>query len=743
MRRRSLFLSAACLALPVAAQADEVDFDPVDLAAAEERAAAIVAGMSDEQKTILTYGLGMFPDPNRTTQLPEGALYGAGFIAGIADLGIPAMPETDGPVGVSYIGGARGDFATPFPSTVALGATFNPEIAYLGGEAMGAQARALGFSIMLAGGANLTREPRNGRTFEYVSEDPLLTGVLVGGQVAGIQSNNIISTVKHFALNGQETGRAFVDVLIDDASARESDLLAFQLAIELGQPGSIMCAYNLVNSEKACGSHYLLTQVLKEDWDYPGFVMSDWGAVDSVDFAWAGLDQQSGAQIDPDIFLDDTLLAEAGDDEARLARIDDMNKRVLTAMIATGLLEDQEQAAPINFATASEIALEQARQSIVLLKNDNSILPLSGSASHIAVIGGRADFGVPSGGGSSQVHGEGGAALTVRHDPSPFGMLVSEQYHGPSPLTAIEQRAGDTKVNFRDGRYVTDAVIQARQADVVIVFANQWMTEGFDVPDLSLPGGQDALISAVAAANPNTIVVLQTGGPVDMPWLDDVAGVVQAWYGGEGGAQAIAEVLFGDVNPSGHLPLTFPRNVTQLPRPEIPGAQTIEPGFLARSDETISIDYTIEGSDVGYRWFAANGESPLFPFGYGQSYTQFSYDGFALHRSDIEGLGAVFQITNSGERSGADVAQIYLTAVNGEVRRRLVGFARLDLEAGETETVRLYFDPRLLAEWNGQTWEMAGGRYDFALSADAQSDLLTASVDLENLILDQKGQKQQ
>lgn len=745
---KGLAMILASTSLTGIALAHDRQFDPVDLEAAVPEAQQILDEMEDDEKTILTWGLAMFPNMNslfdesgKIEEPPEGAQWGAGFIRGIDRFSVPPLAETDGPLGVAYVRGIRGDYATAFPASVLLGATFNPQLAYESGQAMGAETRALGFGVLLAGGANLTRDPRNGRTFEYIAEDPLLTGLMVGGQVAGIQSQNVISTVKHFALNGQETGRNFVDVIIDDASARESDLLAFQIALEEGQPGAVMCAYNLVNGAKACGNDYLLNQVLKQDWQYPGFVMSDWGAVNSVDFAWSGLDQQSGAQIDPDVFLDETLFEAAAGNEARLARIDDMNRRVLTSIIATGLMDNPvARTMEIDYEANGLLSLEQARQGIVLLKNTNGALPLSANAQHIAVIGGHADFGVLSGGGSSQVHGEGGPALVIRHDPTGFGEAVSEQYHRSSPLEAIRSRVPETFVNYRDGRFITDAVMQAEKADVAIVFATQWMSEGFDQPDLSLPSGQDALIAAVAAANPNTIVVLETGGPVDMPWLDDVAAVLQAWYPGDHGGKAIAEILFGDVNPSGHLPLTFPKTVEQLPRPHIPGSDFIEPGFLARYEGSLSIDYGIEGSDIGYRWFARNEEEALFPFGFGMSYTDFSMANFSVFETGEGHYGAEFDIANSGERAGADVAQVYLVSVNGETKRRLVGFDRAELEVGESKSVTINFDPRILAEWTGENWEIAAGIYTFALSTDAETDVETATVSLPAQILTQTGE---
>jgi beta-glucosidase len=335
---------------------------------------------------------------------------------------------------------------------------------------------------------------------------------------------------------------------------------------------------------------------------------------------------------------------------------------------------------------------------------------------------------VLSGAGSSQVAGEGGPALAV--PVSGEGLLATMQYyHRSSPLKAMRARAPQTEFIYRDGRYLTDAVEAAKKADVAIVFATQWMTEGFDVPDLNLPSGQDALIDAVAAANPHTIVVLETGGPVLMPWLDKTAGVLEAWYPGARGGEAIARVLYGDVNPSGHLPGTFPAGLNQLPRPVLPGSDTVEPNRrgIGAPGQTLEVDYDVEGSNIGYRWFAATGEKPLFPFGYGLSYTSFSYGALQIDGSK---LTASFTVTNSGKRAGSDVAQLYLINAAGQRTQRLVGFQRVDLAAGESTKVTFNIDPRLVANWNGGGWTVKAGTYQFALgqSATDLSAPVTASL---------------
>lgn len=715
----SLLAGSAIVSSAAWAQDRQQSVSASDMAAAQERAESIVAQMEPEEKVRLTMGIMPLPIVPGG-EIPEAAIPAAGFVPGVERLGIPNLTETDGPLGVAYVMGLRGDYATAMPAGIAMGATFNRDLAYAQGTAIGAEARAKGFNVLLAGGANLARDPRNGRTFEYISEDPLLTGQLIGWNIAGVQSNEIVSTIKHFALNGQETGRKFVDVLIDDAAARESDLLAFQIGIEIGQPGSVMCAYNRVNSEQGCASEYLLNQVLKEDWGYRGWVMSDWGAVPGLYAAWNGLDQQSGSQLDPDTFFDEDLLLAAQADPAHMARLDDMNARVLTGLIASGVLDNPvTPGGEIDWEAHARVAQQAAEQSIVLLRNENDALPLARDAGSILVVGGYADSGVLSGGGSSQVHGEGGPAiLRPLSNTGAFSVFISEQYQRGAPLDSIRARKPEGTVRFRPGRYASDAAALAAQTDVVIVFATQWMTEGLDVSDLGLPDGQDQMIAEIAAANPNTIVVLETGGPVDMPWLDDVAAVVEAWYPGQGGAEAIAGVLFGEVNPSGRLPITFPRDASQLPRENIPGMLEYDPDFGGNPpspDSKLYTDYNVEGSDLGYRWNARQNQEALFPFGYGLSYTSFASSGLTT-----DGSTATFTLTNNGERTGATVGQVYLVSRNDENLQRLVGFERVELEPGESQTVTVDIDPRLLAEWNETGWTIFDGDYGFALGEDAE-----------------------
>ncbi|MBB4154304.1 beta-glucosidase [Sphingomonas jinjuensis] len=686
---------------------------------AEARAADTERRMRPDERTTLTHGLWAIPlIPN--VKIPAEAVLGAGYITGLPRLGVPALLETDASLGVSYIANLRKDGATALPSATAMGATWNPDLIRRGGAMIAREAKAKGFNVLLGGGINLMRDPRNGRTFEYFGEDPLHSGVLGGAAIDGTQSQHVMSTVKHFALNAQETGRHAVDGRIADDAFRMSDLLAFELAIEQGRPGSVMCAYNRVNGAPACGSDYLLNRVLKQDWRYPGFVMSDWGAVGALDFAIAGLDQQSGAQIDKQMFFAKPLAEAAARDPAYATRLQDMNRRILRSIYAVGLDANPPAKGPIDVAGNAALARAVEDEGIVLLRNRNALLPLSKAVRSIAVIGGYADAGVLSGGGSTQVQPEGGPAVSLpMGGEGPLAKYNNQTYHGTAPLAAIRALASKASVKFVDGRYPAEAAAAARAADVAIVFATQWMAEGMDVPDLSLPGGQDALIAAVAAANPKTVVVLETGGPVLMPWLDRSGAVLEAWYGGARGGDAIAATLFGDVNPSGRLPVTFPASLDQLPRPALPYAGMVDRDFAAglAAGKSYPIDYDIEGADVGYRWFARKGLAPLFPFGFGLSYTRFDHGPLKVVGGASPRASAA--IRNVGQRGGSEVAQLYLVSTPAGPTRRLAGFAKVAIAAGATTTVMIPIDPKLLAESRGGKWSMAAGRYGFALGRSA------------------------
>lgn len=711
---KSVFVFLCIAALVGAASAQS---DP------DSRASAAIAQMTDAERFQLLHGIMAIPLPLPGFRAPPpGIKFTAGYIQGVARLGVPDILETDASLGVVNPGQLRrGDVATAMPSGLALAASFDPDLAFRGGAMMGAEARAKGFNVLLGGGSNLARDPRNGRNFEYLGEDPLLAGTLAGEEVRGTQSQRVVSTVKHYALNDQETLRHTVDVIITEAAERESDLLAFEIAIERGQPGSVMCSYNLVAGEYACGNDVLLNRILKGDWGYKGWVMSDWGAVYDTSFITKGLDQESGEQIDQQVYFGAPLQAEVQAGRVPNARINDAARRIVRSLFAVGV-DVPPVESTIDYPHDALVAHRAAAEGMVLLKNDG-ILPLSAASKRIGVFGGHADIGVLSGGGSSQVTPFGGPPTFVPLGGQGLAAIFGRELFMPSsPVEHLRSAMPGATVDYYTGYDLGSAAAAAAGKDAVIVFATQWQAEDADHASMNLPEGQDALIAAVAKANPNVIVVLETGNPVKMPWLADVKAVVEAWYPGQEGGAAIAELLTGALNPSGHLPISFPADESQLPRPTIPG--------LGLPDGTgIKIDY-FEGSDIGYRWYSSKHLRPLFAFGHGLSYTRFEYT--QLRLAGARNPQATFTVKNAGAREGAAVPQLYLISAAGKPSQRLTAFSRIVLPAGASQSVTLSIDPRLLARWDTprHRWQRDSGNYGFALGASAADLGERASVDL-------------
>jgi len=694
----------------------------------DQRATITERQMTDEERfSLLVSVMGVNTSfPVRDKRIPEGVAMSVGYTPGVSRLGIPALLATDASLGITNPGYRPGDGATALPATVMLAASFNPALAREAGAMLGREARVRTFNVLLGGGINLARDPRNGRNFEYYSEDPLLSAVLAAATVKGTQGEGVISTVKHYSLNCAETNRHWVDAIVEPAAHRESDLLAFQIAIERAEPGAVMTAYNKINGDYASGNDHLINDVLKGAWGFKGYVMSDWGATPAWDFALKGLDQESGAQIDVRLWqaepFGEPLKAAYAAGKFTQERLSDMVRRILRSIYAVGV-DKPRPALQIDRAKHDRLALEIARQGIVLLKNEG-VLPLSPATSaRIAVIGGHAELGVPTGTGSSAVVPPGGYAGVI--DGGGVGLSGADRslYLLPScPLEELKKLLPQAQIDFYAGQSPAEAAALARRSDVVIAFGLRVEGEAFDLPDLSLSGGQDAVIAAVAAANPNTIVVLETGNPVAMPWRDQARAILQAWYPGQAGGRAIAEVLAGAINPSGRLPITFPADLAQTPRPDLPGK-----GTDWGTPTTIRYD---EGAEVGYRWFAQTGETPLYPFGHGLSFTRFAYRD--LEASGGETITTTFTVANTGAREGADTAQIYLTEGAGEQRMRLLGFERVSLEPGQSKRVTLTADPRLLGRFDGSAgrWSIAAGRYRIAVGKSAGDLSLHAEVRL-------------
>ena len=711
--------------------------DGADVAAAgslaDTRAEETEQQMTDEERfSLLVSVMGTNPVlPIRDKRIPEGVPMSAGYVPGVSRLGVPALLMSDASLGVTNPGYREGDTATALPAGIVLGASFNPALARQSGQMLGREARSRGFNVQLAGGINLARDPRNGRNFEYLSEDPLLSAALAAESINGIQGEGVISTIKHYSLNCNETNRHWLDAIIDPAAHRESDLLAFQIAIERSQPGSVMTGYNKINGDYAGGNSILIQDVLKGAWGYPGWVMSDWGATPSWEFALKGLDQESGLQVDVIMWkaeaFTEQLKAAYAEGKLPKERLSEMVRRILRSMFAVGV--DRWGPAPeVDMARHHEIALETARQGVVLLKNDG-ILPLAtDTTARIAVIGGHAQVGVVTGCGSSAVTPPGGYAEVVKIGGAHGGMGLSRNLYllPSSPLDELKKLLPTARIQTDPGMTPAEAAMTAQRADLAIVFGIRVEGEGFDNPDLSLPWGQDAVIDAVTAANPNTIVVLETGNPVAMPWHDRAKAIIEAWYPGQAGGQAIAETLTGTVNPSGHLPITFPSDLAQTPRPDLPGLET-------DWGTPTTIHYN-EGAEIGYRWFAKQRERPLYAFGHGLSYTTFDYTGLQADGGDT--ITATFTVTNTGDRAGADVPQFYLTQAPDGGRMRLLGFERLQLQPGESRRVTITAEPRLLASFDGPdgitgSWRITEGPHRIAVGKSASEFVLTADLPMK------------
>lgn len=722
-------LAAAGVALAETTAADASASQPP-----AARAARAVAEMTREEKMSLISGWFGFTlkgaPPPLNSPAPPGALGSAGYVPGVPRLGIPALQEADASLGVSAGFDTGPEHrSTPLPASLATAASWNPELAFEGGAMIGSEAHAKGINVLLAGGVDLEREPRNGRNFEYASEDPLLAGIMVGESIRGIQSRHVISTAKHYAVNDQENGRGVVDAIVSEKDLRESDLLAFEIALEHGRPGAIMCSYNKVNGDYACENAFLLNTVLKHDWGYPGWVMSDWGGVHStVKAALAGLDHESAHTWDPGDYFGALLKPALASGAVPEARLDDMALRIVRSMYVVGVIDDPAKpGGAIDVAADAKVAARAEEEGVVLLKNADGVLPLAASAKSIAVIGGHADAGVLSGGGSTQVMGYGGEPLVFPVTEGPVAGLMKVVYHPYSPLAAIKAAAPRAAVTFSSGDDVAAAVEAANHADVAIVFATQWRTEGQDA-SLSLDGSQDALIKDVAAVNPRTIVVLETGGAVFMPWASSVGAIVEAWYPGAEGGRSIARVLFGQVNPSGRLPITFPASLDQLPNPTQPGSG-LPHTLMGRNDPPFDATYP-EGAATGYRWYQQQGLAPLYPFGYGLSYTHFGYGRLKVESG--RSLTVSFTVTNTGPRSGAEVAEIYAQPP-GSAYRRLVGFTKVALQPGETRRVSVIADRRLLAEFDtgADGWRVRAGTYAVWVGGSSTDPRLTAEAPLQ------------
>jgi beta-glucosidase len=700
----------------------------------DERAALVLKQMTLDEKISLLHGTGMI-GLSPMSPLAVRSNGGAGYVVGVPRLGIPDIQMSDAAYGIRS-SGENGRYSTALPSNLASAASWDLDAAYEYGALIGRELRAQGFNMSLGGGMNLTREPRNGRTFEYLGEDPILAGEMVGHVMKGLQAQHVIGDIKHYAVNDQESGRNAVNVNIDKRSMMETDLLAFEIGLRESNVAAVMCAYNRVNGDYSCENKYLLTDVLKKDWSFKGFVLSDWqGTHSTIKASAAGLDHEEPGEY----FYGDAMKKAVQSGEVPFAELDDHVHRILRSMFACGVVDDPPKKSVVDVAGGFEIARKIEEQSIVLLKNEPALLPLDASKLRtIAVIGAHSDVGMISGGGSAQVDPPGGSAIMP---PGKGGTTWQAQIWFPtSPLTAIRAKAPGASVRYDPGTDISSAAALAKTADVAIVFAYQWESEGMDLDSLSLPGNQNDLVEKVAAANPHTIVVLETGGAATMPWADQVSGILEAWYAGSSGARAIANVLFGDVNPCAKLPITFPRSDADLPHtsivkpPEISTTKDGDPDAwkkIAAGLPAFQITYD-EGLKVGYKWYDAEHKQVLFPFGYGLSYTTYTYSNLKV--TPGKNVRVNFTVTNTGNRAGAEIAQVYaaLPAAAEEPPKRLVGWSKVKLNPGESREVTVEVDRQYLSIFkvDQNRWQLIPGEYEFLVGESSQTLPLKEAVSL-------------
>jgi beta-glucosidase len=687
----------------------------------DSRADAMLAQMTQDEKLQMVMG-GVTTNLTYGYTVPQGA---GGWVPGIPSLGIPTLYISDGSVGVSADAGQ----ATALPSAIANAASWDLKEATKYGTVIGTELADYGMNVNTGGNVNLTgREPRDGRTFETKGEDPILAGKINAAHISAIQAQHIIGMMKHFSFNDQESGRWIANAVIDERGGRESDLLAFEISVKDSNAQAVMCSYNLTNSIYNCENNYLLNDILKTDWSFPGFVMTDWWATTST-FGGpnAGLDQEQPNQL-----YFSSLGQAIASGAVSQSQFDNMVHRILRAMYYAGLFDYPLTIQPIPAQADAAIAQEIEETGAVLLKNSGSQLPLNASSTQsIAVIGSHADTWVLSGGGSAQVDPVGGGISGPQPCPPCWATVT---WDPSSPLKAIQAVAPNAHLQYADGSDANAAANLAASSQVAIVFVNNWGSEGMDQTTLGLtdyvdttPIDQDALVSAVAAANPHTIVVIESGGPVLMPWLSQVSAVLEAWFPGQNGGPAIANLLFGVVNPSGKLPITFPASDAQLPRPVIPQPPNNVTPF--------NVNY-IESYNVGYKWFDSQGLTPLFPFGFGLSYTTFSFTNASLANNlssaSKPNIQVSFMLANTGAVAGSEVAQVYLglPASLNEPPRRLVGWQKIPLQPGASQSVTIEVDENdsshPLSYWDtgSNAWTLGAGTYTVYLGDSDNSATL-------------------
>ncbi len=666
--------------------------------------------------------------------------------AGVPRLGIPELWCADGPHGIRGEvfwdnwdnAGWTNDSCTAFPALTCLAATWRPELAYEYGRAIGEEARYRGKDVLLAPGVNMLRTPLNGRNFEYLGEDPLLTSVMAVPYIKGVQSNNVAACLKHYALNNNELNRNESDVHVSDRALYEIYLPAFRAGVEKGGAWAVMPSYNLFENRHACENPRLIKEILKESWGFDGVTVSDWGGAHDTDKVLdGGLDLEMGTGTDgltADMNAYDTYhmanpyLERLRDGRESEAVLDDHVRRVLRTIFRTSMAPSYWKGrftCPEHYAVARRIGGE----GIVLLKN-NGLLPVSDKVRNILMVGENAVKMLTIGGGSS--------SLKAQHEISPLQGLRDalrgraevdweRGYIGAGPVVYNNVRSRDFALlsETRDSAMlVADAVRMAGNADLVIFVGGLNKEDHQDCEDrdrlsLGLPYGQEALIGALAEANRNLVVVNISGNPVAMPWADKAGAIVQDWYLGSEAGNSLADVLTGAVNPSGRLPFTVPYRMEDTP---VWGERRY-PG-IKRPDSRIYDIYYDEDILIGYRWYDTKSIPVQFPFGYGLGYTTFGIGRPSLTR-DGDSYRLEVAVSNTGDRSGAETVQVYVTSpeVKGLLRekRKLAGFAKVDLDAGETRTVTIDIPVSVLAYYDETTssWRITPGKYTFAVGSSS------------------------
>lgn len=664
---------------------------------------------------------------------------------GVKRLNIPELVTSDGPHGVRPEHGRdwnldndKLDSGTYLPAGVCLAATWNPQLGYAFGSVLGSEANYRGKDVILGPGINIIRSPLNGRNFEYLSEDPFLVSRMVVGSIQGIQDQGISACVKHYAANNQETKRFTIDVHMGERALREIYLPGFKAAITEAGANTIMGSYNKFRGQWASENYYLLTHILRNEWGFKGIAMSDWDAVHhTLQALWNGMDLEMGTDLhmlpNPNygkFWMGDTVIALVKAGKFPEYLIDEKVRRILYVMYKTKMMDGGRKKGEYNTRAHQQSAAKIAEEGIVLLKNNNNTLPLNRSVVRsIAVIGYNADRKQSMGGGSSQVR--------ANYEITPLQGL--KNIAGNSISISYAKGYDISRGATANAEMINEAVAAASKADVV-VFVGGWThgynysiwkdnaydAEDIDKPDMKMPFGQDELIKAILKANPKTIIVVMGGGAIDMTqWIDAAPAIIQSWYPGMEGGNALAKIIFGEVNPSGKLPMTFPKRL------EDHGSHAL--GEYPGDTNKLIVNY-LDDIYVGYRYYDTYKVEPQFAFGYGLSYTTFAYNDLKIVRAGKKAT-LTFTIKNTGKVAGAEVAQVYVSqpaALLPRPEKELKAFRKVFLKPGEQKTISITLNEDAFQYFNDvlNKWTMDGGTYKILVGSSSRDIKLNGNVNL-------------